>query len=228
MSACRHAVTLYTASLLLMVLGSVLAARRFPGGFDIAYTVMSALASRKHNPEGGMWFSGALAVAMILLWPVASCLGAPEPGGTRPRIPIVALRTGLICGALLGTERFFIFHLSDLVYKAHELIAVLTFLGLYVGIVGLYGERMRHDMRFVWPALLVCVPLVAIGVGQALLWLGQRDVGWVDVAWRELGIPVWLSFAFWQWVAVALLWVGLGHLLMSRLRAATGYGRRFR
>jgi len=61
-----------------------------------------------------------------------------------------------------------------------------------------------------------------------LLWLGQRDVGWVDVAWRELGIPVWLSFAFWQWVAVALLWVGLGHLLMSRLRAATGYGRRFR
>jgi hypothetical protein len=33
---------------------------------------------------------------------------------------------------------------------------------------------------------------------------------------------VWLSFAFWQWLAVALLWVGLGHLVWIARTAAPG------
>ncbi len=28
-----------------------------------------------------------------------------------------------------------------------------------------------------------------------------------------MGVSFWLSFAFWQWLAVAFLWLGLGHLL---------------
>ena len=53
---------------------------------------------------------------------------------------------------------------------------------------------------------------MAIAITELWLYLEQRDVGWVDTNWREKGLPIWLSFAFWQWLSIALLWVGLGML----------------
>ena len=58
----------YLASLLVMGLGSFLAAQHYPGGYDWLYTVASSLASKKHNPSGSVWFAGALVMAMVLLW----------------------------------------------------------------------------------------------------------------------------------------------------------------
>jgi len=58
-------------------------------------------------------------------------------------------------------------------------------------------------------------PLAAIFITQILIYFDQRDLGWVDHSWREMGVSPWLSFAFWQWLAVAFLWFGLGHLLWS-------------
>jgi hypothetical protein len=69
--------------------------------------------------------------------------------------------------------------------------------------------------------LLVVVPLLAIGISQVALYFDQRDLGWVNTGWREMGIPLWLSFAFWQWLAVTVLGVGVGHLI-----ATSGPGRR--
>jgi hypothetical protein len=39
-----------------------------------------------------------------------------------------------------------------------------------------------------------------------------------------MGDSPWLSFAFWQWLAVAFLWLGLGHLLWSSRYAASPIG----
>jgi hypothetical protein len=179
--------------------------------YDWAYVVMSALASRKHNPEGGHWFAVALGLSMLALWPVVSYLRATA----RFRWPIVALRIALVCGFAMFIEWIVFHHLSDLIRKAHEVLAIGVFVGLYVGVLGLYAGRIRQDVRALAGAAIVGAPLLAIGITQLALYFDQRDLGWVDHSWRALGVPVWLSFAFWQWLAVALLWVGLWQLLWT-------------
>ena len=210
----KRALWWYLSSLLVLSFGSFLAARYYPGGFDWLYTVASALASQKHNPTGSIWFASALSLAMVLLWPYVSALKK----GLCPSLPaaaefaVGALRIGLVFGALLGLERLLIRDLSDWVYKAHEILGVFTFLGLYFGVLGLLVQAMLRQRIYAFPVLLVAIPLLAIGITQFWLYLYQRDLGWVDTSWREMGIPLWLSFAFWQWLAIGFLWVGLGLL----------------
>ena len=117
----------------------------------------------------------------------------------------------------MGAERILIHNLSDWVYKAHEILAILFFLGLYFGVFGLLVQAMLCQRIYVIPVLLVASPLLAIGITQFWLYLEQRDLGWVDTSWREMGIPLWLSFAFWQWLAIGFLWAGLGLLSFVRI-----------
>jgi hypothetical protein len=191
-------------------IGVVMAARLFPDGpYDWMYSVVSELASRKHNPDGGRWFSSALGLSMLALWPVASYLR--QTVGNH-RWPILALRAGILFGVIVGIERLTFVHFSSFVEDGHEALAVGAFAGLYTGMLGLYWQRLRLGRT---GALIVAAPLAAIFVTQIVLYFDQRDLGWVDRRWRDLGVSLWLSFAFWQWLAVTLLWVGLGHLLWS-------------
>ena len=80
----------------------------------------------------------------------------------------------------------------------------------------------RHIRRGWTGALLVAAPLAAIFVAQAVIYFDQRDLGWVDRSWREMGVSPLLSFAFWQWLAVAFLWAGLGHLLWRQRMGVRG------
>jgi hypothetical protein len=209
----------YLGSLLTLILGAALAARHYPGGFDWAYTVASALASRKHNPDGSFWFSGGFIISMGLLWPYVSSLkqNLCPSLSSAANFAIGALRLGLLCGALVAAERLFIHHLSDWVYKAHEILALLFFLGLYIGVFTLLLQVMRRQKIYVIPVIVVASPLLAIGITQFWLYFDQRDLGWVDTSWREMGIPIWLSFAFWQWLAIGCLWACLGFLSFIRL-----------
>jgi hypothetical protein len=202
-----------------MGFGTILASRYYPGGFDWLYTVVSALASKKHNPIGSFWLAGALSISMLLLWPYVSALHKglssfiPAAGFT-----VGALRTGLVCGALLGAEKLLIHDLSKWVYKAHEILALLTFAGLYIGILGLLVQAMLRRRIYSVYLFIVAGPLLAIGITQFWLYIDQRDLGWVDVSWREMGIPFWLSFAFWQWLAIVFLWLGLGLLALISIQ----------
>lgn len=214
----KRALWWYLASALVLSCGFILAARHYPGGFDWAYTVVSALASQKHNPTGSAWFAGGFGLSMALLWPYVTsikkslCPNLPATAG----FAIGVLRIGLICGILLGVERFLIHDVSAWVYKAHELLALMAFLGFYFGILGLLFQVMLRQRIYVLPVLLVAIPLLAIGITQLWLYLYQRDLGWVDTSWREMGIPIWLSFAFWQWLAIGFL--GAGLVLLSFIR----------
>lgn len=207
------------ASLLVLSCGLVLAALLYPGGYDWVYTVASALASQKHNPAGNFWFASALVLAMILLWPYVSAFKqARNPAfPATEKFAIAALRTGLICGALLGLEKLLIHNLSDWIYKTHEILGLLTFLGLYSGILTLLVLAMHRHKIYAFPVIMLTSSLLTIGINQFWLYLDQRDLGWVDTSWREMGIPFWLSFAFWQWIAIGFLWLGLG-LLWFTLR----------
>lgn len=194
-----------------------MAARYYPGGFDWYYTVASALASQKHNPRGSVWFASALILAMVLLWPYVSALkkAMSLSLSVTAKLAVGALRTGLVFGALLGLERLLIRDLSEWFNKAHEILGVISFLGLYTGILGLLAHAMLRQRIYAFLVLLVAIPLLAIGITHFWLYINQRDLGWVDTSWREKGIPVWLSFAFWQWVAMGFLWIGLGLLLFA-------------
>lgn len=211
----KRALGWFLLSALALCFGFILAARHYPGGFDWVYTVISALASQKRNPQGSAWFAAGFGLSMALLWPYVSslkknlCTFLPASA----EIAIAILRLGLICGVILGVERLVIHDLSAWVYKAHELLGLFAFLGFYFGLLGLLILVMLRQRIYVFPVLLVASPLVAIGITQLWLYLDQRDLGWVDISWREMGVPLWLSFAFWQWLAIVFL--GLGLLLLS-------------
>lgn len=198
-----------------MCFGTIMAAKYYPGGFDWVYTVVSALASQKHNPVGSFWLAGALSMAMVLLWPYVTAIqtrlssSIPATG-----FAISALRTGLVCGALLGVEKLLINNLSSWVYKAHEILALLAFIGLYIGILSLLVQVMLRQKIYFVHVTVVVGPLMAIGITQFWLYIDQRNLGWVDTSWREMGVPFWLSFAFWQWLAIVFLWLGLGLLAL--------------
>ena len=208
----RRALWWYGVATAILAVGIPAAAARYPGSFDWAYTVISALASRKHNPDGAAWFAGALAGAMACLWPVVTQL---TRGSATPRWVTVALRVGVVCGVFVGIERLVFYHFSSHVRKGHELIALVAFLTFYLGIVGLYAHRVRQRRAFWWPAILVVVPLLGVGFRELTLYLAQRGVGWADYDWRGHGTPLWLSFAWWQWLAAGLLWLAVGHLLVT-------------
>ena len=208
----------YALASVVAAAGILVAAARFPGGsFDWTHTVISALASQKHNPAGAAWFAGALAGAMLLLWPVVPALTRGAGAGREaPRWTEIALQLGVVCGGLVGIERLCFYHFSTLVRKGHEIVALVAFLSFYAGILGLYVHRVRTQRAFLWPALVVAMPLVAVGLREFMLYLAQRGVGWADYDWRGQGTPWWLSFAWWQWLGAALLWLAVGHLLWAR------------
>jgi hypothetical protein len=223
----RRAWLFYGFATVLVTAGVVLAARRYPGSFDWTYTVISALASRKHNPDGAGWFAGALALAMPCLWPLvriltdeSSVVGPPFSGLQVPRWIAVALRMGVVCGTLVGIERLVFFHFSTVVRKGHELIALVAFLSFYIGIVGLYVHRVRQRRASPYSGMLVILPLLGVGVREGYLYFAQRHLGWAEYDWKGTGAPLWLSFAMWQWLAAAMLWTAFGHLLWS-VRADT-------
>ncbi|HWA26538.1 MAG TPA: hypothetical protein VG734_12830 [Lacunisphaera sp.] len=191
--------------------GMSFAAARYPGGFDWVYTVISALASRKHNPAGAAWFAGALAVAMASLWPVVTAFMRDG----LPRWVAGSLRAGVVCGTLVGVERLGFQHFSSMVRKGHELIALAAFLSFYVGIIGVYIQRVQRRHASPWCAVLVLVPLLGVGLREGWLYFAQRHLGWADYDWKGTGAPFWLSFAWWQWLAAGMLWGAVGHLLLT-------------
>ena len=212
MSTCnRKALSLYLVSLLIFFSGTFIAGTYYPGGFDWVYTVASALASEKHNPTGSKWFAGALSIAVVLLWLYITAVKEKLALLLTPsQFALVMLRAGLIFGILLGLEKLLIRDLSNWVYKAHEILALLMFTGLYLGVLGLLIQMMYRQKIYLLHFMLAIGPLIAIGITQFWLYLDQRDLGWVDTSWREMGIPFWLSFAFWQWLTIVFLWLGFG------------------
>ncbi|MDH5408801.1 MAG: hypothetical protein OEY00_09340, partial [Gammaproteobacteria bacterium] len=137
----HHPIFWFATALLTMFSGLLLSAYYFPGGFDWGYQVASALMSQKHNPIGGHWFAAGMCLAMLLLLPYVKTLRRDFPdGGAYLRF----LQVGVIFGALMGAERLFIRDLSHLLYKSHEFIALMTFLGIYIGQLGLLSRAYRQ------------------------------------------------------------------------------------
>ena len=113
---------------------------------------------------------------MVLLWPVMERI-RPRGPGAWSRAATLALRAGLVCAALVGVERTLFVHLSSLVDKSHEALALLAFLGLYVGLLAVHAQRVASGEAGRWRAIAGMAPLVLVGAGCLGLYLLQRDVG---------------------------------------------------
>ncbi|MDQ8185776.1 hypothetical protein [Pelagicoccus sp. SDUM812002] len=199
--------TYYVLSLGTLIASVAIASNLYPTFYDWQYTVVSALASSKHNPQGYAYLSAGISISMAFLFPYAAGLTVLKPGEKRS---VRALKTGIIFGILTGVESLATPGWPASLDKVHEALALFCFLFTYGGILGYAISRAKSNRSLIWPAAVIVAPIAAIGICQLSLYLGQRDLGWVDQSWRDMGIPLWQSFAFWQWIALWSLWAAAG------------------
>jgi hypothetical protein len=63
-------------------------------------------------------------------------------------------------------------------------------------------------------------PIILAAVAQAYVSHALPALPWVSLEWRELGVPVYLSFALWEWVTCAVF--SLYVLVLSRTTVPPG------
>lgn len=194
--------------------GLWMAARRYPSEYDWRFITISRLGYADRNPDGYRLAWGGLMLCGIggLCW-TAALLRDFRGAGERPRWGIWALVFGYFCMVncawLPGG--------FPLAPRGHDFLAVSAFLGLCVGILQLTYHATRRNPRLrdrAFPgaprlraALLVSVavsPILIAAITQAYLSHARPDLPWVGLEWRARGAPVYLSFAFWEWVTCAI------------------------
>jgi hypothetical protein len=48
-------------------------------------------------------------------------------------------------------------------------------------------------------------PILLAGLSQAYVFYALPQLHWVSLSWRDRGVPVFLSFAFWEWITCVVL-----------------------
>jgi hypothetical protein len=194
----------------------LLAARRYPSEYDWRYLSVSNFASPDRNPAGYLWASAGIVLCGLcgLCWvSVLAQRWNHEGMGDRPR-GIRALQFGyfcMICAAVLPQWLLRI-------QKGHEILAVLAFAGLLIGMVRLMFQiieriilrRMRrsggHARLYAFIVASVAVfPILLAGLAQAYFYYVPPELHCVSFSWSVRGWPVFLRFAFWEWVMCVVL-----------------------
>ncbi len=215
--------------------GLWMAAQRYPSEYDWHYMTISSLVYPERNPDGYFWAwagliacgLGGLGWTLMLLheWPRAS-------SGRRP-FGIWILGLGylcMVCCALLPGRIL-------RVPKGHEILAISAFIGLCIGIVQLTiqaverGIRQRSQRFPIGPRVcagllagFALIPIALAGMTQSYVSHALPQLPWVGIEWRARGVPLYLSFAFWEWITCAVFSIysvalGLTTQLMPDLRS---------
>jgi uncharacterized membrane protein len=184
--------------------GIAAAARAYSAGYDWRYQTISVLLNPNHDPHGYRWAWAGLELCGLagLAWTaapsqsVAAAIDGPRVAATR----MLRLGFACMCCSVLPDS---ILPLS----KGHELLAILAFLGIYSGVIlqnfVITDDHQRSAVRLrasIW-ALLLLLPVVVAAFTQIYLSLARPHIPWVTPAWRTRGIPLYLSFAVWQWIS---------------------------
>jgi len=200
--------------------GILVAERGYPAEFDWRYMTVSNLLSAPHNPAGHLWAAGGIGLSgLCWLWWTGALFQRWRwrAAGDRPH-GIWALGWGSVCMVCSGVLPLRLPGLP----KGHEILTVLAFIGLCLGVVRLtfqtvesafrrrVGGSVAHQrLSSVALAGVVVLPIVLAGVAQAYVYYVLPGLHWVGLAWRARGVPMYLSFAFWEWVTCAVLSVQL-------------------
>jgi hypothetical protein len=191
--------------------GLWMAARRYPSEYDWRYMTISSLVYPDRNPDGYWWAWGGIALCGLggLCW-VAGLVRKTGSSDTADR-PVGVWVVGLgylcmVCCALLPARLLRI-------PRSHDLLALSAFIGLCIGTVQLTYQAVERSLRLRArsfpgsPRIIAGVlaggallPLLLVSATQAYVSHVLPQLPWVGLEWRARGVPVYLSFAFWEWI----------------------------
>jgi len=195
----------------------LMAAHRYPSEYDWRYMPLSNLFAAPRNPAGHLWAAAGIVASSLcgLAW------SALLPPAQRPA-GIKAFQFGIIFMAGSAALPESVLPLR----KGHELLTVLAFAGLCLGLIVMMfrtiERRLSRHAR--WASLLAgsaVLPILLAGLAQAYVFYALPAMPWVNLTWRTRGVPVWLSFAFWEWITCATL---SAHMAILALIANKNYG----
>jgi hypothetical protein len=191
------------------------ASRRFPSEYDWRYMTISSLLYPDRDPSGYVWAWGGVALCALggLCW-VAVLLEINRVTESRSQsVGSWALGFGYVCmvccalwpGRLLKLPR------------GHDLLALLAFVAICVGTVQLTYLAIARNLRRWSPdfpirarvvggvvAGAALLPILLEGLTQAEVAHAFPHLPWVGLEWRARGVPLYLSFAFWEWSTCAV------------------------
>ncbi|HTV52877.1 MAG TPA: hypothetical protein VME21_16920 [Steroidobacteraceae bacterium] len=183
-----------------------MAALRFPSEYDWRYMTISTLLYPDRNPHGYRWAWGGLLLCALagLYWTGGFGLRTGPQRSTAWLRALWTLRVGYACMVLcaLWPERLLGIH------KGHETLALLAFIGVTLGLVQLTfraaAQRTGRPPHSRAVPALVCaallLPVLLAALTQAYIAYALPALPWVGLAWRARGVPMFLSFALWEWV----------------------------
>ena len=203
-----------------------MAARNYPSDYDWQYMTISSLVYTDRNPNGYLWAWSGIVLCGLggLLWAL-QVASKRSPLVAEPRAGTWALGVGylsMIACALLPEGLLPI-------PKAHELLALIAFIGICIGIVHTTFKEVQSSVRAeerpVNTRALAAVlaasalsPIVLAALAQSYVSHELPELPWVNVSWRARGIPVYLSFAFWEWFACGLFSIYMVVLSLTTIR----------
>ena len=206
--------------------GMLMAARRYPSEYDWRYMPVSNLLSPGRDPAGYLWASTGIVLCSLceLCWVSALAQRWNHEGaGDRPS-GIRALQFGYFCMMCAAVLSQWLLR----VQKGHEILAVLAFVGLCIGMVRLMFQTiertlLRRMRRFTGRARLYAAilasaavfPILLAGLAQPYVHYVFPELHWVNLSWRARGVPVYLSFAFWEWITCVVLSAYMAILSLS-------------
>ena len=208
--------------------GMSMAGRSYPSEYDWRYMTMSSLVYSDRNPHGYLWARGGIVLCGLagLYWTTVVIHKGKHTSVAKRPIGIWALGLGylsMICCALLP-ERVLP------IPRSHDFLALTAFVGICIGIVHSTFKAVERSAKLgnlaASPRLpagilagIALSPIVLAALAQAFVSRALPTLPWVNLAWRARGVPVYLSFAFWEWVTCVVFSVYMVGLSRTTLAA---------
>jgi len=193
--------------------GMWMADERYPSEYDWRYITMSSLVYPDRNPRGYLWAWTGVALCALagLYWTGVRLSQSRQAAGLAPPAGVRALAVGYLCMMCGGMLPGPLLRLP----KLHELLALSAFFGVGIGLVQSTLLMARQSVWLAtlpgkrqWYAVVLAAvavsPVVLAALAQAYVSYARPELPWVSLAWRARGVPIYLSFAFWEWVACAV------------------------
>ncbi len=206
------------------VTGVLLSIHNFPSAFDWRYGTLTSLCSAATNPHGYVFSCVGLMIAFSTGLPLCGYIRVRfEPYAPRAaEFGYQAIRIGFLGCVAVGVERLLTQHHIWHIRKAHETVSIVTFFGLLLGIAGnwicltafLLRERRWPGWSLAALSLISVSPILGAGLSQGYLFLVPNHFGWVGPEWARMDVPLYLSFAFWEWLTCGAIFVYLLLILL--------------
>ncbi len=196
--------------------GMLTAAQRYPSEYDWRYMTVSSLLSPSGDPAGYRWALWGVALSGLCGFCSVAIRGRRGRHGATEDRPagIRALQVGLVCMVCSALVPQWLLGIP----KGHEILALLAFAGLCVGIVRLTFHAVERTLLQLMRSSIgrarsyaaavagaAVLPVLFAALAQAYVFFALPELHWVGLSWRTLGVPMYFSLALWEWLTCVVL-----------------------